>query len=97
MKPSETRKWIANTTVLMTMPTRTASHNFPIILGDSEADAARTAANLAAQMFYRRNDVQSGFLVEIEPHKFVATIGTYDNGVTQGHSVTITLTERGED
>lgn len=84
-------KWTASTTVFRTEPRHGTTHSFPGIEADSELDAARSAANMAAQYFYHDMGTTSGFLNEVAPHLFRASIGNYVNGVTIGHTVEILL------
>ena len=98
LQPSGNMKWTASVTVFGVTPQQAQTFNLIDFAADSEADAARFAAEASAKRIYG-DEGSSGFINNIktfinntEAPLYIASIGYYDGrGVTRGRSISILI------
>ena len=91
LQPSGDMKWTANVRVFGVTPQEAQTFNLIAFTADSEADAARFAAEASARRVYGEEGSAS-FVNHTDAPLYMASIGYYDGrGVTRGRSVEILI------
>jgi hypothetical protein len=93
LKASGKMKWTANVDVHGATPQDSTVFGVFPIEADNEIDAARNAARSVAEALYGSGAIE-GFINQIEPHLYAATVGVYvGGGLTRGRSAQILIRE----
>ena len=91
LQPSGNMKWTASVTVFGVTPQQAQTFNLIDFAADSEADAARFAAEASARRVYGEEGSAS-FVNHTDAPLYMASIGYYDgHGVTRGRTISILL------
>ena len=86
-------KWTANVQVFGVTPEDGSPLSIFPIEADSGIDAARSAANSTALALFGEGG-QSGFVNQVEPDLYMATVGVYaGGGLSRGRSAQILIRE----